>query len=154
MSSKLLAQAEHAVGADRCASDQQTGGLQASIDCGPRQASRRIFILPQAMIDTLYDSSASAVTTIFTQLNQYRVVLRRPTLSTHARALDKVLSSHRRADGAAQCLRAFDIKSRHCHQHEGQFRASPSRSIFARKFPPGGGERDSAAQREIGPADS
>ena len=57
------------------ASDQQSGGLQVSVDVDREQASR-LNVLTQAIDDTLYDAFGQRqVSTIFTQLNQYRVVL-------------------------------------------------------------------------------
>ena len=41
------------------ASDQQTGGLQLSVDVD-RQAAARYNILPQAIDDTLYDAFGDA----------------------------------------------------------------------------------------------
>jgi hydrophobe/amphiphile efflux-1 (HAE1) family protein len=57
------------------ASDQQSGGLQVSVEVDREQASR-LNVLTQAIDDTLYDAFGQRqVSTIFTQLNQYRVVL-------------------------------------------------------------------------------
>ena len=57
------------------ASDQQSGGLQVNVDVDREKASR-LNVLPQAIDDTLYDAFGQRqVSTIFTQLNQYRVVL-------------------------------------------------------------------------------
>ena len=57
------------------ASDQQTGGLQATLAID-RDTASRFGISPQAVDDTLYDGVRTAqVSTIFTQLNQYHVVL-------------------------------------------------------------------------------
>jgi multidrug efflux pump len=57
------------------ASDQQTGGLLASLVID-RDSASRLGIAPQAIDDTLYDAFGQRqVSTIFTQLNQYRVVL-------------------------------------------------------------------------------
>jgi hydrophobe/amphiphile efflux-1 (HAE1) family protein len=57
------------------ASDQQSGGLQVSVEVDRQQASR-LNVLTQAIDDTLYDAFGQRqVSTIFTQLNQYRVVL-------------------------------------------------------------------------------
>ncbi len=57
------------------ASDQQDRGLQASIVIDRNTASR-LNILPQAIDDVLYDAFGQRqVSTIFTQLNQYHVVL-------------------------------------------------------------------------------
>jgi multidrug efflux pump len=57
------------------ASDQQSGGLQVSVDVD-REGASRLNVLTQAIDDTLYDAFGQRqVSTIFTQLNQYRVVL-------------------------------------------------------------------------------
>jgi multidrug efflux pump len=57
------------------ASDQQSNGLQADIEID-RDTASRLGILPQAIDDTLYDAFGQRqVSTIFTQLNQYHVVL-------------------------------------------------------------------------------
>jgi len=57
------------------ASDQQTGGLQAYLTID-RDTASRLGILPAQIDNTLYDAFGQRqVSTIFTQLNQYRVVL-------------------------------------------------------------------------------
>jgi multidrug efflux pump len=57
------------------ASDQQSGGLLASLEIDRDNASR-LGIAPQAIDDTLYSAFGQRqVSTIFTQLSQYRVVL-------------------------------------------------------------------------------
>jgi multidrug efflux pump subunit AcrB len=57
------------------ASDQQSGGLQLKIDIDRDKASR-FNVRTQAIDDTLYDAFGQRqVSSIFTQLNQYRVVL-------------------------------------------------------------------------------
>ncbi len=57
------------------ASDQQNRGLQASLVID-RDTASRLGVLPQAIDDTLYDAFGQRqVSTIFTQLNQYHVVL-------------------------------------------------------------------------------
>ncbi len=57
------------------ASDQQELGMQASLVID-RDTASRLGILPQAIDDTLYDAFGQRqVSTIFTQLNQYHVVL-------------------------------------------------------------------------------
>ena len=57
------------------ASDQQNGGLKADLVID-RDTAARLGILPQAIDDTLYDAFGQRqVSTIFTQLNQYHVVL-------------------------------------------------------------------------------
>src|SRR3982075_2895348 len=57
------------------ASDQQDRGLQETITID-RDTASRLGILPQVIDDTLYDAFGQRqVSTIFTQLNQYHVVL-------------------------------------------------------------------------------
>ncbi|MGB0036945.1 MAG: MdtB/MuxB family multidrug efflux RND transporter permease subunit [Candidatus Acidiferrales bacterium] len=57
------------------ATDQQDRGLQANLMID-RDTASRLGILPQAIDDTLYDAFGQRqVSTIFTQLNQYHVVL-------------------------------------------------------------------------------
>jgi len=57
------------------ASDQLTAGLKADLTID-RDTAARLGILPQAIDDTLYDAFGQRqVSTIFTQLNQYHVVL-------------------------------------------------------------------------------
>jgi multidrug efflux pump len=57
------------------ASDQQSAGLQASLVID-RDTASRLGITPQMVDDTLYDAFGQRqVSTIFTQLNQYHVVL-------------------------------------------------------------------------------
>jgi multidrug efflux pump len=57
------------------ATDQQNGGLEAELVID-RDTASRLGILPQAIDDALYDAFGQRqVSTIFTQLNQYHVVL-------------------------------------------------------------------------------
>ena len=57
------------------ASDQQSSGLQLEVAVD-RDSASRLGILPQAVDDVLYDAFGQRqVSTIFTQLNQYRVIL-------------------------------------------------------------------------------
>ena len=57
------------------ASDQQNSGLQATLVID-RDTASRLGITPQAIDDTLYDAFGQRqVSTMFTQLNQYHVVL-------------------------------------------------------------------------------
>ena len=58
------------------ASDQQEGGAPADAGHRSRHAPSRLGITPQAIDDTLYDAFGQRqVSTIFTQLNLYRVIL-------------------------------------------------------------------------------
>jgi len=57
------------------ASDQQNGGLETTVRID-RGTSSRFGITPQAVDDTLYDAFGQRqISTMFTQLNQYRVIL-------------------------------------------------------------------------------
>jgi hydrophobe/amphiphile efflux-1 (HAE1) family protein len=73
------------------ASDAQAGGLQANVIVD-RQKASRLNILPQAIDDTLYDAFGQRqVSTIFTQLNQYRVILEAdPNFQLTPEALQKI----------------------------------------------------------------
>jgi len=72
---KLLAKLRDLPELTDVASDEQAGGLQASVVVN-RETASRLSILPQAIDDTLYDAFGQRqVSTIFTQLNQYRVIL-------------------------------------------------------------------------------
>ena len=73
------------------ASDQQSGGLQVQVEVDREKASR-YNILTQSIDDTLYDAFGQRqVSTIFTQLNQYRVVLEaEPHFQLTPESLDKI----------------------------------------------------------------
>jgi hydrophobe/amphiphile efflux-1 (HAE1) family protein len=74
-SAKLLEQLRTLPQLSDVASDEQPGGLQTTVLID-RQKASRLNILTQAIDDTLYDAFGQRqVSTIFTQLNQYRVVL-------------------------------------------------------------------------------
>jgi len=66
------------------ASDQQNAGLQAHLEFDRATASR-LGITPQMLDDALYDAFGQRqISTMFTQLNQYRVVLEvAPEFQTH-----------------------------------------------------------------------
>jgi multidrug efflux pump len=72
-------------------SDQQTTGLQARLTID-RDTASRLGILPATIDDTLYDAFGQRqVSTIFTQLNQYRVILEvRPEDQKDPHALDRI----------------------------------------------------------------
>jgi multidrug efflux pump len=72
-------------------SDQEDGGLQASLTID-RSTTSRLGITPQLVDDTLYDAFGQRqVSTIFTQLNQYRVVLEvKPEFQQHPRGLQDI----------------------------------------------------------------
>jgi multidrug efflux pump len=72
---KLVSKLQTAPELRDVASDQLNGGLQADLVID-RDTASRLGILPQAIDDTLYDAFGQRqVSTIFTQLNQYHVVL-------------------------------------------------------------------------------
>ncbi len=73
------------------ASDQQDHGLQARLVID-RDTASRLGITPQMIDDALYDAFGQRqVSTIFTQLNQYRVVLEvKPELQTKLDSLGKI----------------------------------------------------------------
>jgi multidrug efflux pump len=72
---KLLQQMSQLPQLRDVASDQQSGGLQAQLVID-RDTAGRLGILPQTIDDTLYDAFGQRqVSTMFTQLNQYHVVL-------------------------------------------------------------------------------
>jgi hydrophobe/amphiphile efflux-1 (HAE1) family protein len=73
------------------ATDQQNGGLQLRIQIDRDQASR-LNVPTQAIDETLYDAFGQRqVSVIFTQLNQYRVVLEvQPSFQMDESALDKI----------------------------------------------------------------
>jgi multidrug efflux pump len=74
-SSRILAKLRTQPELRDVASDQQNGGLKADLVID-RDTAARFGILPQTIDDTLYDAFGQRqVSTIFTQLNQYHVVL-------------------------------------------------------------------------------
>ncbi|MCX5893690.1 MAG: efflux RND transporter permease subunit, partial [Deltaproteobacteria bacterium] len=72
-------------------SDQQNQGLQAYLTID-RSTASRLGITPQLIDDTLYDAYGQRiVSTIFTQLNQYRVILEvKPDFQQHPRKLSDI----------------------------------------------------------------
>jgi multidrug efflux pump len=73
------------------ASDQQSNGLQLSVDID-REKAARYNVTTQAIDDTLYDAFGQRqVSLIFTQLNQYRVILEaEPQFQLTPQALQKI----------------------------------------------------------------
>ena len=89
-SGRLLARLQELPELADVTTDQQLNGLQVNVEVDRDKASR-LNILPQAIDDTLYDAFGQRqVSTIFTQLNQYRVVLEsEPRFETTPAALEK-----------------------------------------------------------------
>src|ERR1043166_7023422 len=73
------------------ASDQQTSGLELHLAVD-RDSASRLGVTAQALDDTLYDAFGQRiVSTTFTQLNQYRIILEvDPEARKNADALDKL----------------------------------------------------------------
>jgi len=73
------------------ATDQQSLGFQVNVDVDRDKASR-LNVLTQTIDDTLYDAFGQRqVSTIFTQLNQYRVVLEAdPAFQNSPNSLEKI----------------------------------------------------------------
>jgi multidrug efflux pump len=71
-------------------SDEETAGLEVSLTID-RDTASRLGISPQVVDDTLYDAFGQRqVSTIFTQLNLYRVILEvKPDMASTAAALDR-----------------------------------------------------------------
>ncbi|MGI9104112.1 MAG: efflux RND transporter permease subunit, partial [Terriglobales bacterium] len=136
------------------ASDQQAAGLQASLIID-RDTASRLGILPQAIDDVLYDAFGQRqVSTIFTQLNQYRVILEvKPEFQRDPAALARIYVPSSTGDQVP--LAAFThyttTRTPLAVSHQGQFPAAtisfnlaPGRSL---------GEAVEAihrAEREIG----
>ena len=90
--SQKLIQKLHSAGALRdVASDQQNGGLQADLVID-RDSASRLGILPAQIDATLYDAFGQRqVSTIYTQLNQYHVVLEvDPQFQKDPQSLDSI----------------------------------------------------------------
>ncbi|TMB59004.1 MAG: multidrug efflux RND transporter permease subunit [Deltaproteobacteria bacterium] len=108
------------------ASDQQTGALEASLAID-RDTASRLGITPQAIDDTLYDAFGQRqVSTIFTQLNQYHVVLEvQPTFQQSPESLKDLYV--RAATGASVPLGTFTrvtaTSAALAVNHQGQFPA-------------------------------
>ncbi|WP_372400146.1 multidrug efflux RND transporter permease subunit [Azospirillum sp. HJ39] len=73
------------------ATDQQPDGLQVYLTID-RDAASRLHVLPQAIDDTLYDAFGQRqVSTIYTQTNQYRVILEvEPSFQMDPASLSKI----------------------------------------------------------------
>jgi multidrug efflux pump len=106
------------------ASDQQTSGLELHLAVD-RDSASRLGITAQALDDTLYDAFGQRiVSTTFTQLNQYRIILElRPEDRENADSLDRIYVRSQR--GNAVPLSAFSkLETRPAAlaiAHQGQF---------------------------------
>jgi multidrug efflux pump len=108
------------------AGDQQAGGLQMSLVID-RDTAARLGVAPQAIDDTLYDAFGQRqISTIFTQLNLYRVILEiKPELAQSPDALRLIYVKSQ--TGVQVPLSAFTTFSRVLSplsiSHQGQFPA-------------------------------
>jgi multidrug efflux pump len=108
------------------ASDQQAGGLELSLVVD-RDTASRLGITSQVVDDTLYDAFGQRqVSTIFTQLNLYRVILEvDPAFQQSPTGLDQIYV--RSTSGGAVPLSAFAHYERRTSAlsiaHQGQFPA-------------------------------
>jgi multidrug efflux pump len=106
------------------ANDQLTSGLKADLVID-RDTASRLGILPQAIDDTLYDAFGQRqVSTIFTQLNQYHVVLEAdPTFQQSPDSLRNIYVHS--SSGAQVPLSAFthfsQMSALLAINHQGQF---------------------------------
>jgi multidrug efflux pump len=136
------------------ASDQQNGGLLAELVID-RDTASRLGITPQMVDDTLYDAFGQRqVSTIFTQLNQYHVVLEvKPRFQQNPDALKDIYV--RSASGAQVPLGAFThfapASAALAVNHQGQFPAVTLSFNLAPGFALGDAVTAIAsAEREIG----
>ncbi len=123
---KLLARLRSLPALTDVATDQQSSGLQLSIDVD-RDTASRLNVLPQAIDDTLYDAFGQRqVSIMFTQLNQYRVILEaEPRFQLTPASLDKIYVKS--STGQMVPLSAFarlrTVTASLAIVHEGQFPA-------------------------------
>ena len=89
------------------ATDQQNDGLQATLVID-RVTASRLGITPQEIDDTLYDAFGQRqISTLFTQLNQYHVILEAlPEFQRQSANVERHLCA-RPASGGAVPLSAF-----------------------------------------------
>ena len=125
-SGKMLAKLRTLPQLTDVASDQQAAGPQLSLEID-RDTASRMGISPQVIDDTLYDAYGQRqISTIFTQLNLYRVILEvNAKASEDPKALDKIYV--RSATGTQVPLSAFVHVTRTTAplalSHQGQFPA-------------------------------
>ncbi|MGH9355297.1 MAG: multidrug efflux RND transporter permease subunit [Terriglobia bacterium] len=136
------------------ATDQQNQGLETSLNIN-RDTASRLGITPSAIDNTLYDAFGQRqVSTIFTQLNQYHVVLEvAPNFQQNPDALKNIYVNS--ASGAEVPLSSFATLDRSnaalAVDHQGQFPAV----TLSFNLAPGASLSDAVnaiktAQREIG----
>jgi len=88
---RMMEKLRTAPGVRDVATDQQAAGLQLALTID-RDSASRLGVNLQAIDDTLYDAFGQRqISTIFTQLNLYRVILEvKPEFQSHPEALDEL----------------------------------------------------------------
>jgi len=164
---KLVARLREDPRVTEVVSDQQEGGLQAYVEID-RAAASRHGITPSMISNALYNAFGQRpVSTIFTQTNQYRVVLEvLPEFRAGVNALDNIyLSTTLRSPGAAPgkvqqvplsaLARVTERSAPLSVSRAGQFSAATVSFNVARGASLGGAVKAvEAAQRDIGMPDS
>ena len=151
---KLLQQLRQLPQLRDVASDQQSGGLQAQLVID-RDTAGRLGILPQTIDDTLYDAFGQRqVSTMFTQLNQYHVVLE--VQPQFRQSPDSLKSIYVRSDNGTQVplaafTRFYPANAPLAINHQGQFPVVTLSFNLAPRTSLGDATRAiEEAQREIG----
>jgi multidrug efflux pump len=123
---RLLARLRALPGLADVASDQQTGGLQLRVEIDREQAAR-YNVSAQAVNDTLYDAFGQRqVSIVFTQLNQYRVILEaQPGFQLTPGALEKIYvkSSSNQPVPLSAIAQLKTVTAPLAINHQGQFPA-------------------------------
>ena len=108
-------------------SDYQDGGLQLDLTID-RDTASRLGVLPQAIDDVLYDAFGQRqISTIFTQLNQYRVILEiKPELGKNADTLRNLYVRSQSGDAVplAMLVKPTERSAALSVNHQGQFAAA------------------------------
>jgi multidrug efflux pump len=108
------------------ASDEESDGLQLKLTID-RDTASRLGVSPQAVDDALYNAFGQRqISTIFTQLNQYRVILEmKPEEAQHPEALDRIYVRAQNGDQVplAAFAQAKETLAPLAINHQGQFPA-------------------------------
>ncbi len=151
---KLLAKLRALPALTDVATDQQSGGLQLRVEIDREQAAR-YNVTAQAVDDTLYDAFGQRqVSIVFTQLNQYRVILEaQPSFQLTPEALGKihVKSSTNQPVPLSAIAQLKTVTAPLAINHQGQFPAvTLSFNLSPRASLGHAVEAIERAQREIG----
>jgi multidrug efflux pump subunit AcrB len=119
------------------ATDEQRGGAEVSLTID-RDTAARLGVSPQAIDDTLYDAFGQRqVSTIFTQLNLYRVILEvKPQYQTDPSALKRIYVRSQTGDQVplSAFVKMSSTTAPLAISHQGQFPAV----TLSFNVPPGG----------------